>query len=144
MTSKWLPTKEFAAIYKKVPRLCIDAVIKGRKGVVFAKRDIKPWKGKWHLPGGTVRFGERLTAAVSRIMYEETGLTVRIRKFLGVLEYVHEEHSARTHSVSAVFLVSPRKGALRGSPQGREVKYFSRFPKNIISEQKTFLKQQKL
>ena len=34
-----------------------------RKKVYLTKRSIEPCKGLWHLPGGTVRFGESLTEA---------------------------------------------------------------------------------
>lgn len=141
---KRLSQKEFTTIYGRVPRLVVDAVIKTREGIVFAKRDIEPWKGKWHLPGGTVRLNERLKEAVIRIIKEETGLTIKVGKPLGSIEYLYAKHGIHNHSVSVVFLASPHNGVLRGSPQGKEVQYFSHMPKNIIAEQKNFLKEHKL
>ena len=138
--TKRLSQKEFAAIFSKVPRLVVDAVIKTRAGIVFAKRGIEPWKGFWHLPGGTVRLNERLEDAVVRIMQEETGLMVKVGKSLGAIEYLYAKNGIHNHSVSIVFLVTPREGILRGSPQGREVHYFSRMPRHVIAEQKAFLR----
>ena len=134
-----LSQKEFTTIFSKVPRLVVDAVVRTREGIVFARRDIEPWKGKWHLPGGTVRLNERLKDAIVRIIREETGLTIKVGKPLGSIEYLYAKNDIHNHSVSVVFLVSPRNGVLRGSPQGKEVRYFKRMPKNIIAEQKRFL-----
>ncbi len=139
--TKRLSQKEFTAIFKRVPRLVVDAVIKTREGIVFAKRDIEPWKGMWHIPGGTVRLNERLEEAVVRIMREETGLTGRVWKCVGSIGYIYARDRIHNHTVSVVFLVTSVQGALRGSPQGREVRYFPRMPRNIIAVQKTFLKE---
>jgi len=139
--AKRLPEKEFIAIFKKVPRLTVDVIIKGRAGIVFTKRTISPWKGKWHIPGGTIRFGERLKSAALRIIHHETGLTVSIKKVLGAIEYIHREGNKRTHSASVIFLASPVKGVLHGSPEGEEIRYFFRMPPKTIPEQKQFLKE---
>ena len=37
------------------------------RGVLLALRDVDPCRGMWNLPGGTVRFGERLVDAVRRV-----------------------------------------------------------------------------
>lgn len=124
--------------------MSVDVIIKGRKGIVFTKRDITPWKGMWHIPGGTVLLGERLTDAIARVAHEETGLTVRVKKLLGIVEYMRTERGVFAHSGSVAYLVAPVKGTLRGSPQGREAGYFSRFPRNGIAEQKQFLRAHKL
>ncbi len=141
--SKRLSQKEFTDIYGKVPRLTVDVIVKSRSGIVFAKRDIEPWKGKWHIPGGTVRLNERMEEAAVRIMLEETGLLVTVGRLLGAIEYLYDKNHIHNHSVSVVFLASLRKGVLRGSPFGREVQFFRRMPKNIISVQKDFLKEHK-
>ena len=49
-----------------------------RRGVLLALRDFGPCKGLWHLPGGTVRFGEPVVDAVRRVARDELGLTVRV------------------------------------------------------------------
>ena len=62
--------KEFNQIYAKIPRLCIDLIIQTKDSVVLSKRDISPAKGKWHLPGGTVYFNEKLTDTIDRVPRE--------------------------------------------------------------------------
>ena len=54
-----LPKDEFDWIFSRVPRLTVEVVIsEPGRGVLLSLRDIEPCRGMWHLPGGTVRFGE--------------------------------------------------------------------------------------
>ena len=53
--AKKISTKLFYKIYSLVPRLCVDIIVKDKRGVVLSKRDIPPCKGMWHIPGGTIR-----------------------------------------------------------------------------------------
>ncbi len=137
-----MPFTEFKKIYTKVPRFCIDLVIKDTNGGVLSKRDIPPSKGKWHLPGGTMLFGEKISDTIDRVAQEETGLKVRMKKLLGVIEFSHQ--SAFGHSISAVYLANPSGGNLRGSKQGRGIRFFNKIPPNIIREHKEFLIKNKL
>jgi len=135
---KQLPLKEFNRVYGKVPRLCVDLVVKTKNGVILSKRDIKPSKGMWHIPGGTVLFGEKLSEAISRVAEEELGLKLEIIKLLGTTEFLPPT-SPHAHAVSIAFLTKPIAGKLRGSSQGREVRYFKQAPLNTIKEQEKFL-----
>ncbi len=136
---KKLPFKEFKYIYKKVPRLCVDLIIKTQKGIVLVKRDIPPDKGKWHFPGGTILLGEKLSEAIKRVAKEETGLGVKIRRIIDVMEFSREGIHGHAHVISIAFLVEPKSGKLRGSIQGRKIKFFKSIPENIIVEQEKFL-----
>lgn len=136
--TKRLSSKEFKYIYGKVPRLCVDVVIQSEDGVVLSKRDIPPAKGMWHIPGGTVLFGESLEEAAQRIAKEETGLTIKVIKMLYYVEY--SPVYAFNHSVSLEFLCNVICGKLRGSFQAKELKFFKAIPKNTIPEQEKFLK----
>ena len=74
-----LPQDEFDWIFSRVPRLTVEVVMASSdRGVLLALRDFGPCKGLWHLPGGTVRFGEPVTGAVRRVALDELGLTVAL------------------------------------------------------------------
>ena len=139
---KKLPLKEFNQIYAKIPRLCIDLIIQTKDGVVLSKRDISPAKGKWHLPGGTVYFNEKLTDTIDRVSQEETGLKVKIVKLLDPIEYF--KGNVIGHTVGLAIKVIPVAGKLRGSYQGKEIKYFKICPTNTVEEQEIYLKENKL
>ena len=136
---KKLPIKVFKKIYSRVPRLCVDLVISDRRGILLAFRQIQPWKGLWHLPGGTVFFGESLKQAAKRIAREETGLKIRIIKDLGYIEFLEEIKLANRHSVSIALLCRPLGGQARGSWQGEKIQFFKAMPKPIIPRHRQLL-----
>lgn len=103
-----LSKKEYNNIYSKVPRICVDLVIKSRAGVLLIKRDIQPYRNKWHLPGGRILFRETIDDAIQRIAKKEIGCSVTIKKQVGAMEFLKEvQDGNKRHSVSIVFLVEP-------------------------------------
>lgn len=137
-----LSEKDFRFIYGHVPRLCVDLVIKDRRGVILIQRDIMPDKGRWHFPGGTVRFGETLRQAVQRFARDEAGLRVKILFCLGAVEYFRGKKFG--HIVSATYLARPIGGALHGSWQGKRTAFFQELPRNTVPEQAKFLIRNRL
>jgi ADP-ribose pyrophosphatase YjhB (NUDIX family) len=141
---KKLSPKEFEAIYRKVPRITAEVIVQTPRGIVLTLRDIDPYKGQWHIPGGTVLFGETLERAVRRVAKEELGIAVTIKKILGYIEYP----SARRNggygwTIGIAFLTKLHAGKLRGSAQGKSVRVFRALPDNLIVEQETFLQKQR-
>jgi hypothetical protein len=47
-----LSEKKFWDIYKKVPRLTVEIILKSEKGIYLTERQIEPCKGLWHFPEG--------------------------------------------------------------------------------------------
>lgn len=55
--------------------------------------------GKWGLPGGIVNWGEEVSEAAKRELWEETGLNlIQIRRLVGV--YSKRDRDPRLHSIS--------------------------------------------
>ncbi|KAA0002406.1 MAG: NUDIX hydrolase [Thermoplasmata archaeon] len=106
----------------KYPRLTVDGVIIKDKKILLIKRKNEPFKGKWALPGGFVEYGETVEDAVIREIKEETGLDTKIEKLLGV--YSDPVRDPRGHTISIVYLLSPKKGVLKGSDDAMEAKFF--------------------
>ena len=133
--------KLYRDIYRRVPRFCVDVVIRSSRGVLLSRRSIRPYVGWWHFPGGRVRLKERLARAIKRICREELGLSVKVLKLAGVIEYLREPtvRGLTIHSVSAVFIVKPSGGALRGSWQAEAVAFFKSPPRRTIPAVKKFL-----
>jgi 8-oxo-dGTP pyrophosphatase MutT (NUDIX family) len=85
--------------------------------------------GRWCLPGGHMEAGESVTEACAREMWEETGLTVRVVRLLGVYSSPHfvldYGEQGRFQVVALNFEVEPTGGALGLSDETTEVGYFS-------------------
>ncbi len=143
MKPKRLPFKEFKDIYSKVPRLGVDVVFRTDEGILLTKRSIEPHKGEWHIPGGTVLFGEKLDETVKRVSKEELGIVVEILEILGVIEYSIENEGGR-HTVTIEYLVKQTSGKLRGSDQGEQIDFFKTVPNNMLPEQGEFLIEKNL
>lgn len=59
------------------PCPAVGAVVIREGKVLLVKRSNAPQKGKWAIPGGSVKLGETLQEAAEREAKEETGLTIK-------------------------------------------------------------------
>ncbi len=134
-----LPEAAFREIYGRVPRLTVEVVLTRDRRVLLTLRAIEPCRGMWHLPGGTVRFGERLAEAARRVARDELGLEVGAPRMLGVIEYPsHLEHGL-DHPVGIAFGVEAGEGAVRLDGTAGEHGWFRHLPSPMHEEQARFL-----
>jgi len=136
----WLPKAEFDSIFSRVPRLCVEVVITApERGVLLTRRDIPPNIGAWHIPGGTVLFGEPLVQTVKRVARDELGLEVAPSELLGYIEYPSHYENGLDSPVGLAFAaeVVPELPSEAELPDGRE--WFSSLPEGLYAEQRDFL-----
>ncbi|OGZ72567.1 MAG: hypothetical protein A2908_01700 [Candidatus Staskawiczbacteria bacterium RIFCSPLOWO2_01_FULL_38_12b] len=141
---KRLTDEEYKFIYERVPRLCLDFIIVKDDKVLLSKRDIAPYKGYWHLPGGMVRYKESFDEAAERILKSELGLKPKMKKLIGYMQMPDEinENNTLVHSVSIAFLTTLEEGDIKGSEQAHEIEYFALLPEeNLHPIQGKFLKE---
>lgn len=136
-----LTQDEFNKIYSKVPRLTVEIIVNGAKGIYLTKRNIEPCKGMWHLPGGTVRFGEKLTEAVTRIAKRELGVDVSATELLGYIEYPSHYENGLDSPVGIAFLVKSFDGNTKANSEASDSDWFEKLPENMHKEQVDFLNQ---
>lgn len=136
-----LSQKEFREIYKKVPRLTVEIIIKNSKGIYLTERSIEPCKGLWHLPGGTVRFGEPLVEAVKRIAKRELGVEVIKTKLLGYIEYPSHYLNDLDSPVGIAFEVTGYEGTMQPNNEASNSGWFADLPEAMHDEQRDFLTQ---
>jgi 8-oxo-dGTP diphosphatase len=88
----------------KQPALAVDAVVFDAQGrLLLIRRKFPPFKGRHALPGGLVEIGETVEAAAARELHEETGMTQKSSRLIGV--YSDPKRDPRGHCVSVAFLM---------------------------------------
>jgi ADP-ribose pyrophosphatase YjhB (NUDIX family) len=137
MPIKKLSREDYKHIYSRVPRSCAELVIKTEKGILFTKRSFGPWKGQWHIPGGTILYGESLKEAVKRVAKEELNLKVKIIKNIGKIEYL-KNLKEKKHVISLIFLVKIVSGKIKLDNQATDYIFSKKIPPNTIKEQREF------
>ena len=135
-----LPENLYLEMFKRIPVLSVDAVIIQNQQILFAKRNIEPYKDYWCLPGGRMDIGETCENAVVREAREETGLICTVEKLLGV--YSGPGRDPRGHTVSIGYLLKPVGGKLTGNFESSELKFFPlpEIPKDLGFDHQSIVK----
>ncbi len=136
-----LPKPQFDWIFSRVPRLTVEVVISSpERGVLLSLRDIEPCRDMWHLPGGTVRFGEPVADAVKRVAEQELGVTVSVGRLLGYIEYPSHYNNGLDSPVGLAFTAELARA--EAVPHG--CRWFTTLPDNMHDEQRRFLIEHQL
>jgi ADP-ribose pyrophosphatase YjhB (NUDIX family) len=134
-----LSEDEFHAIYAKVPRLTVEVVVRSARGVYLTRRAAGPCRGLWHIPGGTVRFGEPLADAVARVARDELGIEVLESRLLGVIEYPSHYLGGLDSPVGLAYEVVARRGQPWHGADADASGWFAEPPEAMHDEQRDFL-----
>ena len=142
MAHEPLPQAEYEAIFSRVPRLTVEVVLTTAKaeGVLLSRRERGPCEGLWHIPGGTVRFGEPLTEAVGRVARQELGLEAVARSLIGYIEYPSHLDLGDWPVGIAFHADLVPSGAPDAASRPGRVAWFRRLPEEMHEEQKVFLR----
>src|SRR5436189_151907 len=113
--------------YPLFPMVGAGALICKGDIVLLVKRNNEPNKGKWALPGGVVKVGERVEDAVRREVKEEVGLEISLEGLLDVLDDIHYDGKGRViyHYILASYLASPQGGKVKLNSESEEYKWFT-------------------
>jgi ADP-ribose pyrophosphatase YjhB (NUDIX family) len=141
MANKYPMSKaEFDEVYSKVPRLTVEVILKNPDGeILLTKRAIEPAKGQWHIPGGTVYFGEAVLDAVKRVAQKELSVTPIEMKNNGYIEYPSHYKNSIDCPVGLVFEVAKYEDEIKVDDEASEAKWFKFTPDNLHIDQKHFL-----
>jgi ADP-ribose pyrophosphatase YjhB (NUDIX family) len=134
-----LSKAEFDAIYSKVPRLTVEIIIKKDNSIYLTKRAIEPCRGQWHLPGGTVGFGEPVISAVKRVAKRELGISVDSVSNKGYIEYPSHYLNGLDSPVGLVFEVESYSGQIKPNREAAGHGWFKTVPENMHADQDRFL-----
>jgi len=118
-------------------RSSVSAVIFDRRGRLLLQQ--RSDGGQWGLPGGSVEIGESVAVAVVREVLEETGLTVRPLRIVGVysdprLQVVRYPDGNVWHYVNVCFECKALRGTLTTCDETLALDYFppGRLPKTLL------------
>ena len=119
-------------------RPSVSAVIFDRRGRLLLQQ--RSDGGQWGLPGGSVEIGESVRDAVRREVLEETGLSVSVRRLVGVYseparQVVRYPDGNVWHYINVCFECAVRGGALTTSDETLALEYFPvrRLPPDLLS-----------
>ena len=118
-------------------RPSVSAVIFDRRGRLLLQQ--RSDGGQWGLPGGSVEIGESLREAVAREVREETGLTVAVRRLVGVYsepqrQVVRYPDGNVWHYVNICFECAVRGGELTTCEETLALEFFPirRLPATLL------------
>ena len=111
-----IPDSIYGQILENTVVSAVDAIIHQDEKVLVALRKQEPCKGQWWIPGGRQEKGETGEEAIVREVREETGLDVKVERFVGVYDAIFDKTAfpnvkTGVHYVARVYLVTPQDGA---------------------------------
>lgn len=139
MSKKPLSLEDFTAIYSKVPRLNVELCIIDGGRIVLTKRAIEPCIGQWHVPGGTVHFGETVEETIHRVAKDECGVEVEIQAYLGSIVYPQMYNDGYFGwPIGLAYKLKIISGELTVDEEADAIELFDTLPDNVITDQKKF------
>jgi 8-oxo-dGTP diphosphatase len=111
-------------------KVAVDAVVFGytsKEGlsVLLIKRNIKPFKDSWALPGGLVGDDEALEDAIQRELKEETGVNINYLEQLYSFGKPGRDPRNRVISITYYGLVKPEAFELHADTDAADVAWFN-------------------
>ena len=111
----YLSKTDFSNVIKNTPLVAIDLCIMNRKELLLGKRNNRPAKNFFFVPGGRILKSEPKEIALKRILKNELGLAFRYKKeeslkSLGVYEHFYDDNmfgdkNFGTHYVVIAYLL---------------------------------------
>lgn len=95
-----------------MPQLEVSTIVmKDAVNVLIGRQKDGPEAGKWTIPSGLVRDGERMVETCERVMIEETGIVVKPKQVLFISEVLQPEHRASVFCFAEYLSGEPSPGA---------------------------------
>ena len=139
----------FESISRLTPAVSVELIIKSQD----QRRSLLTWREDefygpgWHVPGGVVRFKEKLTSRVQKVLKNEIGVSAsKIEGPIGFHEIFNEKRDKRGHFICFVYKVilieDPpfRTKAQDGVITRGSWRWFTRCPDNLIENQYSLVK----
>jgi ADP-ribose pyrophosphatase YjhB (NUDIX family) len=119
-----LPEDLFYFISRVTPLVNVDLLVKNEKGeFLLTWREDGRWPPSWHIPGGIIRYQEKIEDRIKKVALKELKSTVEFKKdMIDFNEIIIPSRKVRGHFMSLLF-----ECALTG-PLNQEQKYMNGRP----------------
>jgi len=142
---KGLPDEIFYFVGRLTPYINVDLLIRSpTEGTLMTWRDDK-YSGKgWHLPGGIIRFKEKISKRIANV--GKTELNIKISKIKGplALNEIIINQKERSHFISLLYQCflskSELKKLLLESQKNSKISFFKKKPHNLLKWHKIYKK----
>ena len=121
-------------IYKNSAPTASVLIIRGNK-VLLAKRAFEPFKGKYDIIGGFLKYGEDPLTGVLREVKEETSLEITILDILGIYMDTYGKDGIETLNI--IYIGKIVNGKMKASDDVAELEWFpiNKLPKPAFKGQ---------
>lgn len=140
----WLSEKEFLESFRYAPRVAINLLVKDSDGrVLLTKRNIPPFKRKWHFPGALLLKNEKISDCQKRIANKELGTRLEEGEklvLIGVFENLDKD--PRGHLIDLLYdVMISNESRIKPTIESSETRFFDKLPKDMgFNHQETLVK----
>jgi len=141
-----LPEELFLFVSRLTPLINVDLLIQDEsKRTLMTWRDDEYFGQGWHLPGGVIRYKERVVERIQKCADEELGVAVDFESSPTVIVETAEERKTRGHFISLLYRCTlhdgpdPKRQAGE-DPKIGEWKWHGGCPENILKVQRVYQK----
>lgn len=102
--SAGLPEEIFLFISRTTPLINVDLLIKDEKGRTLLSWRDDQYTGKgWHIPGGIIRFKEKIETRIQKVAKTEIGTSVKFDPFPIAINQIFVKRNIRGHFISILY-----------------------------------------
>lgn len=143
-----LPTDVFYFVSQLTPLINVDLLIKNnRNQVLLTWRDDMYYGPAWHIPGGIIRFKEKIDFRIKKVAQLELGATVDFSaQPIHISGLINNERDIRGHFISMLYLCKlisepdSVRAYINGEPKIGQWAWHDKAPTNLLNVQETFRK----
>jgi ADP-ribose pyrophosphatase YjhB (NUDIX family) len=142
-----LPEEVFLFISRVTPLVNVDLLVKDDTGrTLLTWRDDEFYGAGWHVPGGILRYKERMSERIREVAHEELGAVVSFDAAPISTKESFRQESVRGHHISILFrceLLSPpdpSRRAVSEPPRRGEWRWHDHCPLDILPVHEMYAK----
>jgi len=141
-----LPSDIFYFISQLTPMINVDLLIKNDRGqTLLTWRADRFYGPAWHIPGGIIRFKEKIEDRIEKVAQTELGCGVRfLPEPAKVSCLINKERDIRGHFISLLYLCEligtpdPEKECRTDAPKQGQWYWHNRAPANLLRQHEAF------